>query len=92
MIFVIFGILLIWYKRKTALATSTVGQLHKLIPLLKEQKPSLNSLLPILSEFVRHTKSTNLELLMLVPKNHHLPVMNIQYLQWFHIVVPNPTN
>ena len=57
------GILFIWYKRKATLATSTVGHLHKLIPSLKEQKPSLNSLLPILSEFVHptKTKTTNIE-------------------------------
>ena len=30
--FVIFAILFIWYKRKTTLATSTVGHLHKVIP------------------------------------------------------------
>ena len=61
--FVVFGILFIWYKRKTTLATSTVGHLHKLIPSLKEKKPSLNSLLPILSEFVHptNTKTTNLD-------------------------------
>ena len=61
--FIVFGILFIWYKRKTTLATSTVGHLHKLIPSLKEKKPSLNSLLPILSEFVHptNTKTTNLE-------------------------------
>ena len=61
--FIVFGILFIWYKRKTTLATSTVGHLHKLIPSLKEQKPSLNSLLPILSEFVHptNTKTTNRE-------------------------------
>ena len=61
--FVVFGILFIWYKRKTTLATSTVGHLCKLIPSLKEKKPSLNSLLPILSEFVlpTNTKTTNLE-------------------------------
>ena len=35
--FVIFTILFIWYKRKTTLATSTVGHLHKLIPSLKEK-------------------------------------------------------
>ena len=35
--------------------------MHKLIPSLKEKEPSLNSLLPILSEFVHPTKSTNLE-------------------------------
>ena len=61
MCFVVFGILFIWYKRKTTLATSTVGHLHKLIPSLKEKKPSLNSLLPILLEFVHPTKTTNLE-------------------------------
>ena len=61
MIVVVFGILFISYKRKTTLSTSTVGHLHKLIPSLKEKEPSLNSLLPILSEFVYPTKSTNLE-------------------------------
>ena len=61
--FVNFAILFIWYKRKTTLATSTVGHLHKLIPSLQEKQPSLNSLLPIFSEFVHPTnvKSTNLE-------------------------------
>ena len=61
--FVIFGILFIWYKRKTTLATSTIRHLHKLIPSLKEKKPSLDSLLPILSEFEHptKTKTTNLE-------------------------------
>ena len=61
--FVIFGILFIWYKRKTTLATSTIGHLHKLIPSLKEKKPSLDSLLPILLEFIHptKTKTTNLE-------------------------------
>ena len=41
--FVIFGILFIWYKRKTTLTSSTIGHLHKLIPSLKEKKMSLNS-------------------------------------------------
>ena len=61
--FVIFMILFMWYKRKTTFVTSTVGHLHKLIPSLKEKQPSLNSLLPIFSEFVHPTnvKSTNLE-------------------------------
>ena len=57
--FVVFGILFIWYKRKNTLATSTIGHLHNLIPSLKEQKLSLNSLLPILSEFVHPTKTKN---------------------------------
>ena len=68
MIFIVFGILFIWYKRKTTLATSTVGHLHKLIPSLKEKEPSLNSLLPTLSEFVHPTKSTNLETTNAVPQ------------------------
>ena len=61
--FVIFGILFLWYKRKTTLTTTTIGHLHKLIPSLKEKKPSLNSFLPILLEFVHptKTKTTNLE-------------------------------
>ena len=69
--FVVFGILFIWYKRKTTLVTSTVGHLHKLIPSLKEQKPSLNSLLPILSEFVHPTnaKTTNLDTTNAVSQN-----------------------
>ena len=49
--FIVFGILFIWYKRKTTLATSTVGNLHKLILSLTEKKPSLNSLLLMLSEY-----------------------------------------
>ena len=59
--FITFGILFIWYKRKTALTSSTVGNLSKLIPSLKEKKPSLNSLLHILSElkFPTNNKNTN---------------------------------
>ena len=82
MIFIVFGILFIWYKRKTTLATSMVGHLHKLIPSLKEKEPSLNSLLPTLSEFVHPTKSTNLETTNAVPRKspsthdeHSLPTM-----------------
>ena len=57
--FIIFGILFIWYKRKSTLTASTVGNLGKLIPSLTEKKPSLNSLLPILSEFVHPTNNKN---------------------------------
>ena len=46
--FIAFGILFIWYKRKTSLTSSMVGNLSKLIPSLTEKKPTLNSLLPIL--------------------------------------------
>ena len=46
----IIGILFIWYKRKTTFTNSTIGNLLKLIPSLKEKIPSLDSLLPILAE------------------------------------------
>ena len=61
--FIVFGILFIWYKRKTTLTASTVGNLSKLIPSLTEKKPSLNSLLPILSElqFPINNKNTNID-------------------------------
>ena len=61
--FVAFGILFIWHKRKTALTSSTVGNLSKLIPSLTEKKPTLNSLLPILSElkFPTNNKNTNVD-------------------------------
>ena len=59
--FIVFGILFIWYKRKTTLATSTVGHLHKLIPSLKEKQPTLSSLLPIFLEFVHPNVSTKPE-------------------------------
>ena len=54
-----FGILFIWYKRKTALTSSMVGNLSKLIPSLTEKKPTLNSLLPILSELKFPTNNQN---------------------------------
>ena len=44
------GIVFIWYKRKTSLTTSAIGNLHNLIPSLKEKIPTLDSLLPILAE------------------------------------------
>ena len=44
------GIIFIWYKRKTSLTSSRVGNLIKLVPSLNEKVPTLNSLLPILSE------------------------------------------
>ena len=47
---IVIGILFIWYKRKTSFTTSTMGNLLELIPSLKEKIPTLDSLLPILSE------------------------------------------
>ena len=46
----IIGILFIWYKRKISFTSSTIGNLLKLIPSLKEKIPTLDSLLPLLSE------------------------------------------
>ena len=48
--FIVFGIIFIWYKRKTSLTSSMVGNLVKLVPSLIEKTLTLNSLLPILSE------------------------------------------
>ena len=48
----IIGILFIWYKRKTSFTSSTMGNILNLIPSLKEKIPTLDSLLPILSEHV----------------------------------------
>ena len=60
--FIVFGILFIWYKRKTTLTMSTVRNLSKLIPSLTEKKLTLNSLLPILSELLpTNTKNTNVD-------------------------------
>ena len=47
---ILIGIVFIWYKRKTSLTTSAIGNLHNLIPSLKEKVPTLDSLLPILVE------------------------------------------
>ena len=47
---IVTGILFIWYKRKTSFTSSTMGNLLKLIPSLKDKIPTLDSLLPILSE------------------------------------------
>ena len=49
---VIIGILFIWYRRKTSFISSTTGNILKLIPSLQEKIPTLDSLLPILSEHV----------------------------------------
>ena len=53
------GMILIWYKRKATLSSSTVGNLVKLVPSLAGTTPSLDSLLPILSELA--SSRTNLQ-------------------------------
>ena len=47
------GVLLIWYKRKATLSSSTIGNLVKLVPSLAGNTPSLDSLLPMLSELAQ---------------------------------------
>ena len=68
--FVVFGILFIWYKRKTTLTVSTVGNLN--YSVINKKKPSLNSLLPILSElkFPINNKNTNVDTTAAVPEIH----------------------
>ena len=54
-------IIFIWCKRKTTLSSSTIGNLIKLVPSLVGNTPSLDSLLPILSELASsrtRTKTT----------------------------------
>ena len=54
------GIIFIWYKRKTSLTSSMVGNLIKLVPSLNEKIPTLNSLLPILSELTPSHNDDNI--------------------------------
>ena len=55
------GIIFMWYKRKTTLSSSTMGNLMKLVPSLVGNIPLLDSLLPMLSELASsrtRTKTT----------------------------------
>ena len=55
---VVIGILFIWYRRKTSFTSSTMGNILTLLPSLKEKIPTLDSLLPILSEhMLQYTKN-----------------------------------
>ena len=68
---IVIGILFIWYKRKTSFSTSTMGNILKLIPSLKEKIPPLDSLLPILSEQAPPQNATNA--LTIVAVSQQLP-------------------
>ena len=77
------GIIFIWYKRKTSLTSSTVGNLIKLVPSLNEKISTLNSLLPILSELTPHIMMMlfHLSLFLTLHKPHW---MSLYYpLHWF---------
>ena len=54
------GVIFIWYKRKTTLTSSTMGNLVKLFPSLGDKVPTLNSLLPILSELTSSKTKTRI--------------------------------
>ena len=65
---IVIGLLFIWYKRKTSFTTSTMGNLLKLIPSLKEKIPTLDSLLPILSEQAPSQNTKNVLTTVAVPQ------------------------
>ena len=52
------GVIFIWYKRETTLSSYTMGNLIKLVPSLVGDTPSLDSLLPILSELTSSRTKT----------------------------------
>ena len=70
---IIIGILFIWYKRKTSFTSSTMGNLLKLIPSLKEKIPTLDSLLPILSEQAPSQNTKNALTTITVPQQPQPP-------------------
>ena len=70
---IVIGILFIWYKRKTSFTTSTMGNILKLIPSLKEKIPTLDSLLPILSEQAPSQNAKNALTTVAVPQQLQPP-------------------
>ena len=70
---IVLGILFIWYKRKTSFTSSTMGNILKLIPSLKEKIPTLDSLLPILSELAPSQNTKNALTTVTVPKLPQTP-------------------
>ena len=54
------GVIFMWYKTKTTLTSSTMGNLIKPVPSLGDDTPSLNSLLPILSELTSSKTETRI--------------------------------
>ena len=67
------AIIFIWYRRKTSLTSSTVGNLIKLVPSLNEKVPTLNSLLPILSELTFSENNENVNTPVAVSKLAQTP-------------------
>ena len=73
---IIIGIVFIWYKRKTSLTTLAIGNLHNLIPSLKEKIPTLDSLLPILAECALPQNAKNALTSIAVP--HQSQLMSVE--------------
>ena len=71
---IIIGILFIWYKRKTSFTSSTMGNLLKLILSLKDKIPTLDSLLPILSEQAPSQNTKNDLTTITVPQQPQSPL------------------
>ena len=102
------AIIFIWYKKKTSLISSTVGNVIKLVPSLKEKTPTLSSLLPILSELTSSQNNENVitpvtvsHLSQTPPDELILPPELVSQLQMTRMDVPfqwdsspnlNPTN
>ena len=70
---IVIGILFIWYKRKTSFTSATMGNLLKLIPSLKDKIPTLDSLLPILSEQAPSQNTKNVLTNVAVPQLTQTP-------------------
>ena len=70
---IVIGILFIWHKRKTSFTSSTMGNLLKLIPSLKDKIPTLDSLLPILSEQAPSQNTKNALTNVAVPQQLQTP-------------------
>ena len=70
---IVMGILFIWYKRKTSFTSSTMGNLLKLIPSLKEKITTLDSLLPILSDLAPSQNIKNALATVAVPQLPQTP-------------------
>ena len=64
---IVIGILFIWYKRKTLFTSNTMGNLLNLIPSLRDKIPTLDSLLPILSEQALSQNAKNILTNVTVP-------------------------
>ena len=65
---IIIGFLFIWYKRKTSFTSTTMRNLLNLIPSLKDKIPTLDSLLPILSEQAPSQNTKNVLTNVAVPQ------------------------